>query len=412
LNVLHINTADQLGGAARSAWKIHGGLQALGVTSRMLVRICDSGSPDVQTISHGSLLFADRVAHKLTSMVGLQYCFIPSTTQLHRHPWFRNSDVVQLYNLHGGYFSFRALPRLSQLKPIIWRLSDMWPMTGHCCYPGTCARWLTGCDQCPDLAQYPGLPLDTTAFLYRQKQRAYQRSRLHIVAPSRWIADQTRRSPLLSPFPLHVIPNGIDTEIFHPRDRTTARQELGIPVDRFMVLVLAHDFRRDTRKGLGYALDQVWQSRELQRRNAGLMLVGQGAATAEPSLPGTVWRHDLVTDDRYLATIYAAADLYLHPAVFENLPNTIIEAMACGTPTVAFDTGGVKDVVHHRRTGYLARYRDSEDLLAGVLTALDDRPTLACWGDACLSLIAERFTAQTQANAYYALYNELISAHA
>jgi len=411
MNVLHISTADQLGGSARSAWKIHTGLRALGATSRMLVRIRDSADPDVAAISHGALKLADRAANKLTGMLGLQYCYFPSTALLHRHRWFREADVVQCYNLHGGYFSFRALPRLSRLKPLVWRLSDMWPMTGHCSFPGDCERWRTGCGQCPDLPQYPGLPFDTSALLFRLKQGAYARSRLHIVAPSSWIGEQAQRSPLLGQFPLHTIPNGIDPVVFTPRDRAACRRELGIPTDRFMVLVLAHDFRRGTRKGLEFALDHVWQSPDMQERQAGLMLVGKGAATAEPGLPGLVWRHDLVSDDRRLATIYAAADLYLHPAVFENLPNTIIEAMACGTPAVAFDTGGVKDVVHHRRTGYLARYRDGSDLLAGVLGAIAAPAELAAWRQAGLELIAARFTHQAQAAAFLALYQELAGSH-
>src|SRR4051794_6328025 len=134
----------------------------------MLVGTKASDDPDVDTVhGGGARRLADRVADEAGARLGLQYLWYPSMARVLRHPWLRDADVVQLYNTHGGYFSHRLLPTLAARAPVVWRLSDMWALTGHCAYAGPCERWREGCGACPDLAAYPPLPRDTTALLWR-----------------------------------------------------------------------------------------------------------------------------------------------------------------------------------------------------------------------------------------------------
>src|ERR671938_1409562 len=236
MNVLHISDSDRGGGAARTAWTIHTGLRRLGHGSRMLVGRPVSGDADVRSIKRNDLWrAADRAAGEVLDRLSLQYVFYPSSFGVARDPWFRSADVVQLYNLHGSYFSFTALPSLTRSRRVFWVLQDQWAMTGHVSYSFDCERWRRGCGECPYLTVYPPLSRDTTAFLWRLKRAVYGRSRLTLVVPSRWLERMVRESPLLERFPVHRIPRGIDATVFAPGSQAEARRRLGLPLDRRIV---------------------------------------------------------------------------------------------------------------------------------------------------------------------------------
>src|SRR3990172_11558351 len=159
----------------------------------MLVGKKFSGDSDVQVLgsrpAHLGFLL-DRAGRVASDLTGLQDMLIPSSAWLHRHPWVRRADVLQFFNTWGGFVSFTALARLSSARPVVWWLSDQWLFTGHCVYTYDCDRWLTGCGTCPQVWGERSLPFDTSALLWRIKDRVYRRADLVIVAPSRWILDQ------------------------------------------------------------------------------------------------------------------------------------------------------------------------------------------------------------------------------
>src|SRR5918995_4115328 len=230
--VLHISQSDALGGSGRSAYRLHSTLRGRGHTSRMLVGQRRTDDPDVRPFKRNIFWRAgDLIAGTIADALDLQYVFYPSSFGVATDPWFRDADVVQLYNTHGSYFSHTALPYLSRLRPVVWRLSDMWAFTGHVAYSYDCERWKQGCGSCPYLGEYPALSRDTTAILWQWKNQVYRRSRLTIVAPSRWIEGLARESPLIARFPVRRIPNGIDLERFRPVDRVEARTRLGAAPD-------------------------------------------------------------------------------------------------------------------------------------------------------------------------------------
>jgi glycosyltransferase involved in cell wall biosynthesis len=408
ISVLHISAADNLGGSARSAYKIHAGVRNLGFQSKMLVAWKDTDDNDVAPIRQGLIKLADKAVTAVTEAAGWQYLYLPSSARLLRHPWYRSADIIQLYNTHGKYFSHSVLPAISREKPIVWRLSDMWPMTGHCAYAGVCDKWQTGCQRCPDLETFPRLRRDTAAFLWKRKQSIYQRSQIHVVAPSRWMHDLVRHSPLLGHCPLSIVHNGIDGDVFHPAIQAECRRELKIPFQGRGILFLASDVT-DARKGgrqLPCVIRRLWESGD---RNFFVMLVGRGASQWEVELPCPVWRHDEVSDNRRLAAIYGAACVLVHLAPVENLPNSILEAMACARPVAAFDAGGVAEVVLHQRTGWLAPLGDQQAMAQGLRWILECPDRFQDLSDGCRRCIEQDYSLSGQAAGFADLYRRLVT---
>jgi len=380
VNVLHITDSDAGGGSARSAYRLHATLRSQGHSSRMLVGRRQTRDRDVRSIKRGNAWrAADRAFGAVADPLGLQYVFYPSSVGVAGDPWFRDCDVVQLYNTHGSYFSHTSLPLLSRRRPIVWRLSDMWPFTGHVAYSYECERWRHGCGSCPYLHEYPGLPRDTTALLWKIKDAVYRRSRLTLVAPSSWLERLAGESPLLGRFALRRIPNGVDLDEFRPDP--AARSTDGTPVILFSAPDLA-----DRRKGR--------------------VLLDRALALVDPD-----YRLVVHGDGRDgIAGEYAAADLFVLPTLADNLPNAVIESMACGTPVVSFDVGGVGDAVRHLETGWLAAAGDVAGLAEGIRTLLGDRALRERLGQRAREVAEREYAADLEARRFAELYAELVAA--
>ncbi len=320
----------------------------------------------------------------------------PSSFGVALDPWFREADVVQLYNTHGSYFSHSALPLLTRRKPLVWRLSDMWAFTGHTAYSYECERWRTGCGSCPHLDVYPRLRRERPHLLWRWKRTVYSRSRLVVVAPSRWLAGLVRESPLLGRFPVHLIPNGVDLDVFTPRPRDEARRALGLDPDRPTVLFATPDLDDPRKGGAVPAVLDILAGGD--RRS---QLVAGDGGPAAPRAGAPLGR----LDDERLALAYAAADVFVLPTLAENLPNTALESIACGTPVAAFAVGGVVDAVRDGETGRLAPLGDAEALGAAVRGLLD-----ADLRDSCRAVAEREFAAEREARAFADLYEEVVAA--
>ncbi len=407
LNVLHISTTDNLGGSGRSAYRVHSGLKDLGVRSRMLVGSKVTNDDDVLPVAtEGINLAVDRFFGRALGRLSLQYLFFPSSFRLLAHQWFKEADVVQLYNTHGNYFSHSVLPLMSRRRPVVWRLSDMWPMTGHCAYSFDCERWRTGCGNCPILSDPPELYRDTTATLWKLKRWLYSHSALTIVAPSNWIAQMASESPLLGRFAIHVIPNGLDTIVFAPVPKEEARKSLQIsPCER--VILFSAQSLSDRRKG-GAHLEGAIRRLAESEKNLTVLMVGENGKNME--MPASVRTRvtGSIDDDQALANVYSAADVFVLPTLAENLPNGVLESMACGTPPVVFDVGGCRDAVRHMETGYLAKYADVEDLTRGIRLILNDDELRNRLSRRSREVAASEYGIELQAQRFLSLYQQLI----
>ena len=351
----------------------------------MLVGEKRGDDPDVRPLKRNlAWRAADRACSTVLDGLDLQYVFYPSSFGVARDPWFREASVVQLYNTHGSYFSHTALPFLSKRRPIVWRLSDQWPLTGHVAYSYDCDRWRHGCGSCPYLDEYPRLRRDTTRTLWRWKERVYARSRITLVAPSTWLERLAKESPLLSRFDVRRIPNGVELDLFRPRERP--------------VVLFASAWLDERRKG-GHLL------REAAERLADLdfELVSAGERAPVGRALGRLAGEEL-------ARAYAEADLFVLPTLAENLPNTILESLASGTPVVSFDVGGVGDAVEHLETGWLAPPGDAEALAQGIRTLLGDRELRERLGRNGRARAEREWPRELEARRFAELYEEVAAA--
>jgi glycosyltransferase involved in cell wall biosynthesis len=360
----------------------------------MLVGEKGSDDPDVRQIKRGA---GDRIALRMSDRLGVQYPFLPSSFALKMDPWLRAADVLQLHNIHGGFFSHTSLPLLGRGRRVVWCLHDMWAFTGHCGYSFDSDRWLTGCGDCPHLDSYPAVRRDATRLNWRLKQLVYSGCRITVTAPSRWLAELARRSPLLGRFDVHVIPYGLDTDVFHPGLRDSARSELGLG-DRRAVLVVG----LEKRKGVKLLPRILARALEDGATNLVLLVVGHATPTDVPEGVEVRALGQIEREDE-LARAFAAADVFLLPTSSDNLPNTLLEALATGTPVVASTVGGVPEAIDDGETGLLAQL-DAEAMGAALARILMDDDLSSRMRKAARRVAEERYSLERQAQAYRVLY--------
>lgn len=413
MNILHIGTADNDGGAARAAFRLHLGLINLGHSSHMVVGYRVEDRSEIDTIPKRKT-FLQKIIYQRTNYVekktGLQYLLLPWKNEFIRHRFTRQANIINLHNIHGGFFSHTILPQLSQMAPIVWTLHDQWSMTGHCSYPGMfkCEQWKTRCGKCNALFDYPPLSRDTTSLLWRIKNWVYKNSNITIVAPSEWMAKMARESSLLNRFKIHCVPYGLDVNIFKPIQKLDARKVLNLPPNSKVILFSAFDFKYP-RKGGMYLLKALQCLSGRKIRSLLLLIVGSNQMNINEKDYGfPIHNLGLIKDDHLMATCYSAADVYVGPSLEDNLPNVLIESMACGTPCVSFDVGGVPEIVQHMETGYLARYKDVEDLAYGIKLLFEDSALREKLGKQGRKIVEQEYTLELQAKRYVELYQQLI----
>jgi glycosyltransferase involved in cell wall biosynthesis len=419
VRILHINTYDCRGGAARAAYRLHDGLRRIGQDSQMFVLGKESNDPSViqynppRNLSsrirrslRRKAIARDMERYEATAPAGMSF-FTHDQTAYGRDPWkhLPENDVLQLHWLsqfvdYGAFF--KSLP---PGKPLVWTMHGMEAITGGCHYDGGCGKFTRECGACPQLGSQA--EDDLTRKVWRRKQASYEKTRpdkFHLVSPSRWLRDEAKRSSLLSRFPCSVIPNGLDIEVFAPRNRVFARESLGIPPDARVALFVA-DGVDDPRKGF-QLLAQAVSGLDFGDKML-LVSLGVGRPPELQSLPHLHLQP--VNNDGLLSCIYSAADIFVAPSVQDNLPNTILESMACGVPVAGFAVGGIPDAVDSGVTGLLASPGDVGGLRAVISQMLRDDAKRAEMSRNCRRVAEEKYSLEAQARLYLKLYEELAS---
>ena len=408
MKVAHINHSDSHGGAARAAYRIHRALRQSGVDSVMWVA---HPALDDWTVEGPTDRWQKLRAHltfPLSALLNrLPAGSVPNSHSVNVIPsrWAEKSntspvDIVHLHWLGSDTASVADLGRIR--KPIVWTLHDMWAFCGAEHYP-THRRWLEGYSR-PDGNKL--WPVDFDAWTWKRKHRAWKKP-MHIVTPSHWLADCVRQSALMGDWPVSVVPNGVDTEVWTPVNRAVARSILGLPGNCPILAFGAMGGGKDPRKGFDLLQNALTL---LRGRIEGLHLIVFGQTTPRnPPDPGfPVYYTGYLHDELSLRVLYSAADALVIPSRQDNLPNTGVEAMACGIPLVAFDTGGLPDLVTHERTGYLAHPFEAEDLAKGIAWILDSATRMANLGAEARNQAIERFAYPRIAAQYRKIYAQLV----
>jgi len=339
---------------------------------------------------------------KVTSRLGLNGVHCLSTFGIRKHPAFLEADVLNFHCLHDGYFNYLALPRLTRSKPAVLTLHDMWPLTGHCSYSYDCERWKTGCGNCPYPHRAPAIRRDGTHWEWKLKKWAYARSRIAVAAPSKWLIDQARKS-LLNRFPIHHIPYGVDTDVFHPRDREESRKAFGIPPGRKVLMFAARSMGKvdddGYRKGNDLLVAALQGLPSALKAQTTLLLLGAGGTGFGETVGVPSIGLGYVSDERIKAVAYAAADLFIFPTRADNLPLVLMESLASGTPMVSFKVGGVPDLVRPGITGFLAEPENVTDLRDGIVHLLSD-PALTAMRVRCAEIARLEYSHALQTQRY------------
>ena len=401
MKVVEINTVCGSGSTGRIAVDLANVLLAGGHACEIAYGHFDTDYEPAYRI--GTCL--DGVIHKAGSRLLDRQGFFSrgATRKLIRHLRQTAPDIVHLHNIHGHYLNIDLLFRYlaQQRLPVIWTLHDCWPFTGHCAYfdYAQCEKWRTGCSDCPNRGAYPpSLLIDNSRSNYRRKREIFNRpGEMTIVTPSRWLADLVKGS-FLSGYDVRVIPNGIDTRVFAPAGAEIKKQ-LDAEGKVLLLGVALGGFTG--RKGLTYFLDLA------QRLPENYMIALVGVSGQEMNaLPENIRGIGRTGSVEELARYYSAADVFVNPTLEDNFPTTNLEALACGTPVLTFQTGGSPEAIDPL-TGVCVPKGDRDALLHAVLEMNTDFKRRH--GEDCRTRAVRMFDKHVAFAAYADLYKELFN---
>jgi len=403
---LLLSTYDIQGGAARAAYRLHQGLQKIGIESEILVQSKAGDDPQVR----GSISKLEKTIAFLRPGIDS----FPHTQYRHRKgdrystAWLPEKrvqqinlispDIVNLHWVGSGFLQLESLRKIKQ--PIVWTLHDMWAFTGGCHYTDGCDHYLNQCGACPQLGSQ--LNLDLSHWNWTRRERLFKHLNLTIVAPSQWLVNCAKESPLLQGCRIEPIAYGLDLTIYQPYDKAEARSLLKLPQDKPLILFGASDATSDRRKGFHLLVESL-QYLKLIEWKIKPEIVIFGASHGTLNCDFFVHYLGILQDDLTLALAYSSADVFVAPSVQDNLPNTVLEAIACGTPTVAFRIGGMVDLIGD--SGYLAQPWDTEELAQGIRWVLTMDGAMK--GQA-RQRAEQRFSLTQQASAYRDLFESLL----
>ena len=413
MKVLHLVAGELCGGAARGAYWLHQAQREIGIDSRLLTDGREvSGDFSVTALGKKPV---KRVEVVLRTKLGNA----PMHLYRKRRPWifntgfagldftklaeYRQADLIHLHWING-LVAMRTLRRVE--KPVVWTMRDMWPLTGGCHYSMNCERYVLGCGQCPQLGSNKAW--DLTRLVVANK-RASLPKQLRVVGISEWLTECATRSRVFKDFSVQTISNNVDTRAFHPTPQGIARQALGVPLDKRIILVGAQSVT-DFYKGFDRLVEAM---RGVPRADVHLLTFGRDAGPGLSGLDLTYTHLGFLSDTLLLRLVYAAADVFVAPSLIDAFGKTLAEAMACGTPVVCFDATGPKDIVEHLVTGYKATPYEAADLAEGIQWVLNlPSERHEALRRAARERAVKRFDSRVIAGQYKALYEEILAAEA
>lgn len=412
MNLLILNTFDNEGGAAIATYRLHRGLRSIGINSKLLVR---SKKTDDSNVIGPVTKWQKSLALLRAYSEGVWTRWYRKRKGFFSSAWFPerlafsvaklNPDIVHLFWVTGGFLRIETLRKFKQ--PIVWTLHDMWPFTGGCHYDQECRKFRQSCGNCPVL--HSERERDLSRRVWGRKRISWGGVPIVVVATSHWLAEMARSSSLFRDQRVEVIPNGLDTEIYKPINKEVARATYNLPQDKHLILFSAINAASDKRKGnqfLVQALEKMSQASWGSKTE--LVIIGASRPENPPDMGMKVHYMGRLHDEISQVLLYSAADVVVAPAMQENLSNTVMESLACGTPVVAFNIGGMPDMIDHQINGYLATPFEPNDLAEGMMWVLENESRHDTLSQRARQTVVERFTLKAVADRYLALYQSLL----
>lgn len=410
MRILFVNKYDVSGGAAIAAWRLHEQLEAeLETENTFVVGVKRSQSPKViESRKPGMESFLEKGSNFALNRLGLQYVWMPfSARRIRRIAAQLKPDIISLHNIHGGYFPIALVAELSRLAPVVWTLHDMWAFTANAAHTFGDESWKEMRPGPQEHRSFPSIGLKTGKWLIRRKQKLYAQSDLTIVTPSRWLCDLARQSPLLAGKRIIQIYNGVDLEKYRPGDPAAAKRSLGIDPAMKVISFSAEKLMDSEHKGGQTLMDVLRMLDRLAEEPVCLLTMGGG------QLPNT-FRHlrvaamGYLTDEEKYIRCLQASDLYIHPSKADTLPNTLIEAIACGTPCVVFDVGGCSEIVLNEENGYVVKAFDYSLFAERIRQVIQNEAHRTILAREARRWAEQQFDIRVMANRYGELFRSVI----
>ena len=417
MKVLHLN-ANSAGGAFIAANRLSFSLRALNVESSHIV-FCGAEGSEYKVWANSffrrNLAQFNHALEKLDFLrfekdASVRFAFSHGLTGVDVTRWkaFEEADIVHLHWINKGFISLGGLADvLKSGKPVVWTCHDMWPFTGGCYHNRGCEHFQTGCGRCPYL-KTPS-EQDLSARVYHKKQQIFSADNLHFITPSAWLAGKASLSPIADGKHIAVIPNGIDTNLFKPGNAIEARQKLGIPANT-KVLAFAAASLTNPKKGFAEFKELIGMLHAAKIANLHVLLIGENKHNAPLDFPVPYTFTGYLSGETEMLQCYQAADVYVTTSHEENLPTTIMESMACGTPVAAFSVGGIPEMVTDGENGWLSNLLDVKTLSDKIAFYLNtpDTGELVSLQSRARQSATEKYDSAVVAGQYKRIYEKLL----
>ena len=418
MRVLIVNTSEKTGGAAVAANRLMEALNNNGVKAKMLVRDKETDNITVvgykQTLRSQWKFFWERWSIYSNLHFSRKHLFevdIANTghdiTTLRE---FKEADIIHLSWINQGMLSLANIRKiLLSGKPVVWTMHDAWPATAICHYPHGCMAFANVCRNCRFLPG-EGSRKDLANRVWLRKKAMLEGQHITFVACSRWLEGQAKKSALLTGQHIYNIPNPIDTHVFCKKDKKEARSQVGLPLDKRIILFVSQRVT-ERRKGMDFmieAVDRLIHDHPEMKDNTVIAIMGGHSEDFGNHLRLPVYPLGYINDEKKIVDVYNAADLFVLPSLEDNLPNTIMEALACGVPAVGFKTGGIPEEIDHKKNGYVAEYRNSADLAKGIYWCLEEADYEEL-SESALRKVAQNYSQHNVALKYIEVYNEALA---
>lgn len=382
MRVLIVNTSEINGGAAMAAKRLMEALNNNGIKAKMLVRDKETEDIKVAGLKSGWAQQWHFLWERWCIFCRLHFSrkhlfdidIANTGNDITKLREFKEADIIHLHWINQGMLSLNSIKKiLNSGKPVVWTMHDAWPSTGICHLTLGCKRYKTRCCACKYLPNGGG-ENDLAAKIWKRKRAILQDNSVSFVACSKWLAGEAKASTLLSGQKIECIPNPIDTHVFCKLDTKEAKVRNNIPLNERVILFVSQRVTNPY-KGMDYlikACENIVAEHPEMRESTCIAILGGHAEDISNALPLQTISLGYVSDERRIVDIYNAADLFVLPSLSENLPNTIMEAMACGVPCIGFNVGGIPEMIDHKKNGYVAEYKNADDLAKGIYWILNE----------------------------------------
>ena len=419
MKILLIGKHPTTGGAAIASSRLMKALASRGLDVKMLVQEGGAGDQGIYSTTKGWVkkqinlfrFIIERLVflrHERSRSIRFLFSLANTGESIVRNPLVAEADIIHLHWINAGFLSLKSLKELLDLgKPVVWTFHDMWPFTGGCHYSLECREYTRECGQCPYLKK-PG-DRDLSHRIWKKKEKLFRDARVTVITPSIWLGDCVRESSMLSHWQYTSIHNPVDHEQFKPVDRETACRNLELDPSKNYILFGAANVK-NMLKGFTYFREavEILAEKYVHANGTEILLFGKSARDVVQTIPLPVREFAFVRSERTMIDLYSASHLFVIPSLQDNLPNTILESMFCGTPVIGFRTGGIPEMIIHRENGYLADLRSSGDLAEGIAWGLAAEPYERLSARTRETAI-ERFSMESSLQRHLEVYRNMIN---